>query len=71
MPTVQGYPARAFFSEEDEGYIAVAPDLPGSSAFGETEEEALAELAEAIPAWISACRKAGNPVPPPGSAQVA
>ena len=71
MVTLNGYPVRAFFSEEDEGFIAVAPDLPGSSAFGETEEEALAELAQAIPAWISACRAAGNPVPAPGSSRAA
>ena len=38
------YPKHLFWSDEDEGFIAVAPDLPGSSAFGETEAEAIAEL---------------------------
>ena len=37
-----------FYSSEDEGYIAVAIDLPGCSAFGETEDAALAELKIAI-----------------------
>lgn len=37
-----------FYSEEDEGYIAVVPELPGCSAFGETEEEALKEIKVAI-----------------------
>jgi len=62
------YPANIFYSEEDEGYIATAPDLPGTSAFGETQEEALIELRHAISAWLEAARLAGNPVPEPGSA---
>ncbi len=36
-----------FYSEEDEGYIAVAPELE-CSAFGETEAEALKEIKVAI-----------------------
>ncbi len=59
------YPKHVFWSDEDEGFIAVAPDLPGSSAFGETEAEALAELDQAIEAWIEAARAAGNAVPVP------
>ena len=65
MSNVSRYPKQVFWSDEDEGYIAVAPDLPGSSAFGETEQEALAELDHVIPSWISAAEKAGNPVPAP------
>jgi predicted RNase H-like HicB family nuclease len=38
------YAVEIFYSEEDEGYIAIAPELPGCSAFGETEEEALKEI---------------------------
>jgi predicted RNase H-like HicB family nuclease len=59
------YPAEVFWSDEDEGFIALAPDLPGCSAFGETKSEALQELDEAIDAWIEAARAAGNPVPEP------
>jgi len=59
------YPKHVFWSDEDEGFIAIAPDLPGSSAFGETEAEALAELDQAIEAWIEAARAAGNTVPAP------
>jgi predicted RNase H-like HicB family nuclease len=61
------YPAEVFYSDEDGGYIAIAPDLPGSSAFGETQEEALHELQDAIKAWIGAAKKAGNPIPPPSA----
>jgi predicted RNase H-like HicB family nuclease len=59
------YPANVFWSEEDEGFIAVASDLPGCSAFGETQHEALTELQSAIGAWIEAARAAGNPIPDP------
>ena len=65
MTDISRYPAHVFWSDEDEGYIATAPDLPGCSAFGETQKEALAELQDAIAAWIEASRAAGNPIPPP------
>jgi prepilin-type processing-associated H-X9-DG protein len=59
------YPAQVFWSDEDGGFIAIAPDLPGCSAFGETQQEALAELHDAIDAWIEGARAAGNPIPEP------
>jgi len=42
------YPIEIFWSEEDEGYIAVAPDLPGCNACGRAEQEAVLELHDAI-----------------------
>jgi antitoxin HicB len=62
---VRRYPKHVFWSDEDEGFIALAPDLPGASAFGETEAEAVAELDQAIDAWVEAARAAGNAVPSP------
>ena len=59
------YPAEVFWSDEDGGWIAVAPDLPGCSAFGESRPEALEELESAIEAWIDAARAAGNAIPEP------
>ena len=59
------YPAEVFWSDEDEGFIAVARDLSGCSAFGETQLEALDELEPAVSAWIAAAQAAGNPVPEP------
>jgi predicted RNase H-like HicB family nuclease len=61
------YPSRIFWSEEDEGFIAEAADLPGCSAFGETAEEAIRELEDAKAAWIEAARAAGNPIPAPST----
>src|ERR1700722_10866126 len=59
------YPATVCWSEEDGGFIAIAPDLPGCSAFGTTRAEALDELQVAITAWIEAAKSAGNLVPEP------
>ncbi|MEJ1158306.1 type II toxin-antitoxin system HicB family antitoxin [Prosthecomicrobium sp. N25] len=65
MSGTKGYAKKIFYSEEDGGFIAVAPDLPGCSAFGETEAEALSELSHAMEAWLQAMRAAGNPIPLP------
>jgi len=37
------YAIEIIYSDEDEGFIAVVPELPGCSAFGVTEERALRE----------------------------
>jgi predicted RNase H-like HicB family nuclease len=59
------YPVDIFYSDEDEGFIALASDLPGCSAFGETRADAANEIQGAIYAWIEAAEKAGNPIPEP------
>jgi predicted RNase H-like HicB family nuclease len=46
------YAIEIVYSEKANGYIAVAPELPGCSAFGESEEEALKEIKEAIGIWV-------------------
>jgi len=57
------YSIELFYSEEDRGYIALAPELPGCSAFGETEEEALKEIKVAIDLWLEAAQKEGREIP--------
>lgn len=59
------YRVELFWSEEDEGWIARAPDLPGCSAFGEDRVDAVLELGAAIKVWIEAARAAGNLIPSP------
>jgi len=54
-----------FYSDEDGGYIADIPDLGACSAFGQTPEEALAEVELAKAAWLAAAREAGKPIPRP------
>lgn len=53
------------YSDEDRGYVATVPELPGCSAFGDTEEEAIKEVKVAASLWLSAARKAGRPIPDP------
>ena len=57
------YPLNIFWSAEDKGFIAEAPDLPGCSAWGETEVEAAREAQDAIAAWLQAARAAKRTIP--------
>ncbi|MDI6889484.1 MAG: type II toxin-antitoxin system HicB family antitoxin [Thermodesulfovibrionales bacterium] len=59
------YAIEIFYSEEDEGYIAVVPELAGCSAFGETEEAALKEIMTAIELWLETAEKEGREIPQP------
>jgi predicted RNase H-like HicB family nuclease len=59
------YHVNIFFSEEDAEYIADIPDLAHCSAFGETPEQALAEVLKAKAAWLEAARAEGKSIPLP------
>ena len=52
----------------EKGYGAHVPDLPGCIAAGETREEVLNLIKEAIEYHIEDLRKDGKPIPPPSSA---
>ena len=62
---MKDYHINIFYSEEDGGYIADIPDLDSCSAFGDTPEQALAEVELAKQAWIEAARLAGGTIPEP------
>jgi len=49
--------------EEDGGYVVSVPALPGCISQGDTRDEALANIREAIALYIEDCRAAGDPVP--------
>ena len=59
------YHVTVFCSDEDGGYVADIPDLDACSAFGSTQQEALAEVEVAKEAWLAAARDAGRPIPKP------
>jgi predicted RNase H-like HicB family nuclease len=59
------YSIEIFYSGEDGGWIAVVPDLPGCSAFGESRYEAAVEIETAIAAWLECASKSGITVPLP------
>ena len=46
------YSIKIFYSDEDEGYIALSEELDSISAFGDTEEEALKEIKNAIALYL-------------------
>ena len=48
-------------------YGAYVPDLPGCIAAGETKEEALSLIREAIELHVEGLKEEGQPVPAPSS----
>jgi predicted RNase H-like HicB family nuclease len=51
--------------EDGGGFVATVPALPGCMSDGDTPEEALVNVQDAIAAWIEAARNLGRPVPAP------
>jgi antitoxin HicB len=51
--------------EEGGGFFATVPDLPGCMSDGETPEEALRAVQDAIREWIEEARALGRDVPKP------
>jgi antitoxin HicB len=47
------------------GFVATAPDLPGCMSDGETPEEAVANVRDAIAAWIDEARALNRIIPTP------
>ena len=62
---MRDYHINIFYSEEDGGYIADLPDLEFCSAFGDSPQEALAELEAAKRAWLETAQELGKPIPEP------
>lgn len=59
------YSVSLKWSDEDEGYIAFVPELPGLSAFGTTPQEAMTELDSAREAYLESLTEAGENIPAP------
>lgn len=54
-----------YWSYEDVVFIAEVPELPGCMAHGDTQEEALRNVNDAMGLWLDTARELGNPVPKP------
>jgi predicted RNase H-like HicB family nuclease len=52
---------------DDGGYGAWCPDLPGCVALGDTPEETIAEMKEAIEFHLEGLREDGQPIPHPST----
>lgn len=53
------------WSNEDEAFIADAPELPGCRVHGGSQREALDNAQEAIELWLDTAREFGDSVPEP------
>ena len=59
------YAVVIFWSDEDDLYLAYAPELPGCMAHGDTQEEALNSIQEAMALWLDVAREFKDWVPEP------
>lgn len=61
------YPVRIERLAESDGggYLATVPDLPGCMSDGDTPEEALKNVQEAIASWIEAAKEWKQDIPKP------
>jgi len=64
---VRGY-VVVFEGDDETGYSAYSPDLPGVVAAGATHSEAERLMLEAMAEHIALLRQAGKPVPEPAEA---
>ena len=55
----------ALSAEDGGGFLAEVFELPGCIADGETQEEALHNISDAIASWIETAREEGRDVPEP------
>ncbi len=64
------YEVIIYWSNADGVFVAEAPELPGCIAHGETQEDALRNIQEAMGLWIDTAREFGDPVPEPKGARL-
>jgi predicted RNase H-like HicB family nuclease len=57
-----------FEGDDESGYSAYSPDLPGVIAAGESRSETERLMVEALAAHIAMLRQTGQPVPEPSDA---
>jgi antitoxin HicB len=63
------FTVRHLSKEEGGGYLAEVFDLNGCIADGETVEEAIHNLEDAIKSWIQTAQELGHPIPLPSDDQ--
>ena len=65
MSVAEKYSFNLRYSDEDQGYIAVCPEFPGLSGFGESPEKAIEEARTALELFIETYREEDKPLPEP------
>ena len=61
---------RVISGDDEQGYLGEVPELPGCLTAGETAAEALANLTEALAAWLESALKNGIAIPEPARGRV-
>lgn len=51
--------------EDGGGFLATVPDLPGCMSDGETREEAVRNVEDAIQEWMASAQEMGRAIPRP------
>jgi len=59
------YKIIIYWSEDDQAYIAEAPELAGCVADGGTYQEVLLNIETVIQEWIETAKTLGRPIPEP------
>jgi len=62
---MEHYEIILYWSEEDAAYIAEVPELPGCMAHGNSHEDALSNVKEAMILWLEVAQDRGLSVPAP------
>jgi predicted RNase H-like HicB family nuclease len=65
------YTVHIFWSDEDNGFIAICDEFSGLSAFGETREAALREAQNALHLMVEHYISTGQSLPEPKPIPVA
>ena len=65
-PTIYPMVVNQACEDDGGGYLAHALDLKGCIGDGDTPEEAIANLKDAITEWIDEARRLNRPIPQPG-----
>ena len=63
MSSILTYPLRIKRHEEDNGYLAYFPDLPGCQTWGESYEAAIENAGEALSVYLETLIANGDPLP--------
>lgn len=62
---------RVLIEQDEDGmYVAEVPSLPGCISQGQTREEAVENVREAIAVYLESLEAHGDPIPPPITEEV-
>jgi predicted RNase H-like HicB family nuclease len=62
---------RVFIEQDEDGmFVAEVPALPGCISQGNTREEALGNIQEAITVYLESLKAHNEPIPPPINEEV-